>query len=249
VHHNKVAIFITNYNMPERTDALAVYILDRVQWPVDLFVIDNGSDLCPPSKYTNVRLPQNVQTTGGWLAGVEEARGKNGKYLAYWFIITSAEFVDGKDVLTPMALALCDYPSVVGIHPALTEDSTTAWEHLKNRRGHGVRRTWMIDNICSLWRADWWEEQGGWDPELKYAWGIDFEMSYKAREQERLLWVHDGVEVRKVTDIGYSMDRMNMTADQRVGLASANMADVLSRRYGPNWNWKMLNQYVEDYMR
>jgi hypothetical protein len=245
----KVAAFIVNYNMPERTDALAVHILDRVQWPVDLFVIDNGSDLCPPSKFSKVKLPQNVQTTGGWLAGVDAARESNNNYLAYWFIITSAEFVDGKDPLTPMALALCNYPEVVGIHPALTEDSTTAWTHLKNRGTAGVRRTWMIDNICSLWRADWWEEQGGFDPELKYAWGIDFEMCHKARAQERLLWVHEGVKVRKVTDIGYSMDRMNMSADDRVGLASANMADVLSRKYGPAWNWKMLNENVAEEMR
>ena len=248
MHHNKVAIFITNYNMPERTDALAVYILDRVQWPYELFVIDNGSDLCPPSKYTNVRLPQNVQTTGGWLAGLEVAK-EQGDWLAYWFLITSAEFVDDRDTLTPMAALLEIHPDLVGVHPALTEDSTTHWEHLKHRNGNVTRQTWMIDNIASLWRADWFDANGGFDPELRYGWGIDFELSYKAREQERLLWVHEGVEIRKVTDIGYSMDRMNMTADERVGLASANMADVLSRRYGPAWHWKMLNEHVEDYMQ
>ena len=244
-----VAIFIVNYNMPERTDALCKHIRKYVKWPHSLFVIDNGSDLVKPSQFSNVMLPENVQTTGGWLAGLEEAK-KQGKWLAYWFIITSAEFVEQKDPLTPMVAALLKHPdNLVGIHPVLTKDSTTAWNHLKWRGNGGVRRTWMIDNIASLWRSDWFDDQGGFDPDLKYAWGIDFELSWKAREQDKWLWVHEGVKVRKVTDIGYTMDRMNMTANERVRLAGKNMAEVLSGRYGPDWNDRMLNEYVEDYMR
>ena len=56
VHKDKVAIFIVNYNMPERTDALVGHIQQTVKWPYELFVIDNGSDLCPPSEYTTVYL-------------------------------------------------------------------------------------------------------------------------------------------------------------------------------------------------
>ena len=243
-----IAIIITNYNMPERTDALCQHIREFVKWPYSLFVVDNGSDLVPPSRYSNVLLPENVQTTGGWLAGLDEAK-KQGEWLGYWFLITSAEFVEQKDTLTPMVAGLLRRPELVGIHPALTNDSTTAWNHLKCRGIGGVRRTWMIDNIASLWRADWFDANGGFDPDLKYGWGIDFELCWKAREQDRWLWVHEGVKVRKITDIGYTMQRMNMSADDRRRIAGQNMADVLSGRYGANWNHRMLNEYVEEYMR
>ena len=241
-----VAIFIVNYNMPERTEALCKRINTVVKWPYELFVIDNGSDLIGPSPYTEVWLRKNVQTTAGWLAGIAEAK-KNGSWLAYWFLITSAEFVGEKDPLTPMAELLIDAPETAGVHPALTEDSTTAWEHMKTR-DTGRRRTWMIDNIASLWRADFYEQQGGFDPAMKYGWGIDLEMSWKARQANRWLWIHEGVKVKKVTDIAYSMDRMNMSAEERVRLAGANMDQVLESKYGPDWNWKMRNEFVEEWM-
>jgi len=243
-----VAIFIVNYNMPERTDALTDHIKQYVKWPYELFVIDNGSDLVEPSPYTTIKLNENMQTTGGWLAGLEAAE-RNGKWLAYWFLITSAEFVEHKDPLTPLAASLGRCDELVGIHPGLTKTSTTAWDHMKCRGMDGVRRTWMIDNIASLWRADWFDAQGGFDPALRYAWGLDLELSYKAREQDRWLWIHEGVKVKKVTDIGYTMERMNMTADERRIKAGANMQAILHSKYGEDWNDKMRSEFVEEYMR
>jgi hypothetical protein len=157
--------------MPERADALAGRILETVKWPYELFVIDNGSDLCLPAVNTNVFLSENVQTTGGWLAGLEEADKRGENWLAYWFLITSAEFLYGiSDPLAPMAGLLEKDTEAVGVHPALTADSTTAWKHLISRNGKlSPRRTWMIDNIASLWRADWFDDNGRFDPALKYA--------------------------------------------------------------------------------
>lgn len=252
----KVAILITNYNMPERTDALCDTIRQNVFWPHDLIVVDNGSDLCPPSQYTTLRLGKNIQTTGGWLAGLKEADRltlnmdrrvdlKNIDYFAYWFLITSAAFPSGKvDPLTPLVEALIDNPGVVGVHPSLTEDSTTAWEHLKKRNGGGLRPVWMIDNIASLWRADWFNGIGRFDARLVYGWGIDLETCWFARKQGFGLCVHEDVEVRKVTDIGYSMGRMNMSAEDRRKLAGENMANILSAKYGPDWNSRMRQEFV-----
>lgn len=248
---HKVAIFIINYNMPERVDALVAHIQHTVKWPHELFVIDNGSDLCPPSRYTNVFLEDNVQTTGGWLAGLEEADKHNQDWLAYWFLITSAEFLKGDaDPLTPMAGLLFEDMQAVGVHPALTADSTTAWTHLISRNGRlKPRRTWMIDNIASLWRAEWFNENGRFDPALKYAWGIDLETCFKARTQGYSLWVDERSQIKKVTNIGYDMGRMNMNASNGEQLAGANMAEVLSGRYGPNWWARMLNEEVNDAWR
>ena len=245
---DKVAILVVNYNMPERTDALCGHIGRRVKWPHDLIVIDNGSDLVEPSQFTTLWLPENRQTTGGLLAGLRYA-DLGGPYLAYWFLITSAELIGENDPLAPMEQLLLDDPDAVGVHPALTADSTTAWAHLKARGGDQPRRTWTIDNIASLYRAEWFDEVGRFDPAMTYAWGIDLETCWKARQQGRSLWIHEAAQVRKVTDIGYSMERMNMSAEERRQKAGAQMTEVLSAKYGPEWNWRMRNEFVEDAWR
>jgi len=228
-----VAIVITNYNMPERTDALVEYIHDNVKHPFDIAVVDNGSDIEKPSKYTSVRLHRNVQTTNGWLMGLhyfDALRVVSGKeYSAYWFLITSAEFVGG-DPLSPMCDVLQSRYDVVGVHPVLTQDSTTYWRHMKEGGD-----TWMMDNIASLYDAKWFDSIGRFDPALIYAWGIDLETGYKARSDGKKLHLCKGAKVKKVTDIGYDMSRMNMTAREREGKASENMTRILSGRYGAGW--------------
>jgi len=237
---NKIACIITNYNMPERTDALAEFILKKYKKIVDLIVVDNASDLVPPSQYTTLFLKENIQSTGGWLRGLEEAKKLNP--FAYWFIITSAEFI-GKDCLNPMIKLLENNPNAVGVHPALSLDSSTPWKHLFTR-GKPSRKTWYIDNISSLWRADWFDSVGGFDPDLKYAWGIDFDICWKARSQGKEIWITEPAGMKKLTNIGYAMKRMNMTMEMRSFLAGQNMTCVLAGKYGPFWHDKLTLEFV-----
>ena len=102
----------------------------------------------------------------------------------------------------------------------------------------------MIDNIASLYRAEWFDGIGRFDPELRYAWGIDLETCWKARQQGRSLWVHEGSRIKKETNVGYQMNRMGMSADDRNYHARANMAEVLERRDGADWWSRMLNEGV-----
>jgi len=242
---NKVAAFIVNYNMPERADALASHLNNFIKHPLDVYLIDNGSDLKAPARLTNVFLPKNVQTTKGWLAGLDKADKGDGEYFAYWFLITSAALVPEQDTLSPMVQLLKVHPEAVGVHPALTIDSTTAWKHLVTRWGFCPRRTWMIDNIASLYRADWFDSIGRFDPNFKYGWGIDLETCYKARQQDKSLWIDERVKLQKITDIGYTMDRMNMSAERRRFLASVNMNAVMTKKYGDNWQFKMTKENID----
>lgn len=243
---HKVAAFIVNYNMPERADALAAHLNNFIKHPLDVYLIDNGSDLKGAARLTNVFLPKNEQTTWGWLAGLDQADKGGGDYFAYWFLITSAALIPKQDTLTPMVNWLEQYPDAVGVHPALTKGSTTAWKHLITRWGFYPRRTWMIDNIASLYRADWFDSIGRFDPDFEYGWGIDLETCYVARQQNKSLWIDERVRVEKITDIGYKMDRMNMTADRRRFLASANMNMVMENKYGNDWRFKMTKENVDD---
>jgi hypothetical protein len=245
---SKVAVCIANYNMPESADALCEYIERHTCWPTDLYLVDNASDLVPEAVHTNVRIkPHNKQTTAAWLEGLKEAN-QHGPYFAYVFCITSTSFPEGidQDPISPLAEFLESDPNAVGVHAALTPDSTTSWTHLISRYGgNAPRRTYMIDNIFAMYRAEWFDGIGRFDPELRYAWGVDLETCWHARRQGRSLWVHEGVRVRKVTDIAYQMERMRMSADERRHLAGQNMEIILSRKYGPTWWSRMTNEFVE----
>lgn len=246
---DRVAAFVVNFNMPERTDALCEHIATHVKSPIDVIVIDNGSDLKPPSKYTALRLDENVQTTNGWLMGLHYAdclAAKRGSpYLAYWFLITSAEFVGDGDPLEPLLKCFRSYSQAVAVHPALTKDSTTSWKHLITKEFSGWRQTWMIDNIASLYRANWFDSIGRFDPALTYAWGIDLETCWKARQQGKSIWIAEPATVKKITNVGYKMNRMGMTASEREKRAGYQMAEILSKRYGPNWWERMTNEFKE----
>jgi len=233
----KVTAIITNFNMPERTDALVEHI--HAHEGCEVVVVDNGSDICPPSKYTTVKLNRNIQTTGGWLEGLEIARIFKSDF--YWILGTSAEFT-GVPVLANMLKCMELYDHCVGVHPALTKDSTTSWEHLKGIGINGWRKVWMIDNIAALWRADWFDSVGGFDPRFTYAWGPDLELAYLARQQEKTLYVSEPAGVKKVTDIGYAMNRMGMDAETRKVFARLNMWEVMAEKYGSRWQELM---YVE----
>lgn len=240
----RTAALIVNYNMPEKTDALVEHIARHVKG-CDTIVIDNGSDIQKPSEYTTVKLAQNVQTTGGWLAGLEAIKGKGYDY--YWFLITSARIPEEEgDILSPMVEFMDSHPEAVGIHPSLTTNSTTGWPHLINRGMNAVCRTWMIDNIASLYRADWFDSIGWFDPAYTYAWGIDLETCYRARKQGRGIYIDDRVQIEKITNIGYQLGRMNMSADERGRLAYANMMDVLQRKWGADAWHKMTVEAIDD---
>jgi hypothetical protein len=241
--NKRVAVILVNYNMPERTDALCEHVANHVRWPHALFVVDNGSDMVPPSKYTTCRLSPNRQTTGGWLAGLEQARTE-GPWLGYLFLITSAEFVPETDPLTPLAEMLLQDETLVGVHPALTRRLVPATGPTSSRWGVKPRQTWHLDNICALYRADWFDGMGGFDPALTYAWGIDLETGWKARRDGKKLMVHDGTRIKKISNIGYNMGRMRMNAAERADFAGQEMRRVLGNKYGPLWWEKMTGEYI-----
>lgn len=255
---NRVAVIIANYNMPERANQIVTSISNLDQnYPLDIILVDNGSDQVPPSQYTTLFLAKNVQTTNAWLCGLNYADSlevnESFKYLSYVFVITSAEVVPqmipDQGLITPMADSLQSDPDLVGVHPALTVDSTTHWKQLIVQYPPKIRQTNMIDNIFSMYRADWFNSIGRFDRELTFAWGIDLETSYLARKQGKKLVVLDGVLVRKISNIGYQMKRMGMTAEDRFKLASQQMNEKMTRKYGQNWGTEF-NQYtIEENVR
>lgn len=238
IKKNRIALIITNYNMNERADQIVEYIKQYVKYPVDVILVDNGSDKQPASKYTALHLQRNVQTLHGWLMGLHYADSleiyEEFKYFAYGFVITSSEIVPNQgDIITKLLIPMITDNEVVGIHPALSKDSTTWWKHMiTHKSSNKWRHTNMIDNIFSIYRADWFNKQGRFNSAMTYAWGIDLEMSYFARRDGKRLLINDEVMVKKVSNIGYLMDRMNMTSEDRFKNAREQMNKYFVETYG-----------------
>jgi len=234
----KAAVILTNYNMPERSDMLVEALANRCDpEKYDFILVDNASDSQPPSKYSTILLDHNVQTMGGWLAGYELVKGK---YDAYVFTITSAELdQQGNDIISELLTTLSLWKDSVMVSPALTPASTTTWEHMKYSGHNKERRVEMLDNIFCMYRADWFDSHGGFDPRFIYAWGPDLEMSYLARSEGKDILINEYVQIGKDTDIGYTMDRMNMKAGERQIKATQNMANIMFQKYGYKWRNKM----------
>ena len=130
----RAAIIVTNYNMPEAVDAMGEAL--KANCPdhslYDFVVVDNGSDIAEPSHRTVMQLEENVQTTGGWLAGYHWAQAYD--YDAYIFTITSTSIPKQKNNIVATILdPLENNPDAVIVSPALADESTTTWEHMKKQ--------------------------------------------------------------------------------------------------------------------
>ena len=90
----------------------------------------------------------------------------------------------------------------------------------------------FLDNLATLWRAEWFDSIGVFDPDELRGFGVDTENSYLARLSGRRVVVHQGVSIRKTSGVAYKMKRMNANAGKRGDVATKEMRNCLGMRYG-----------------
>lgn len=205
---------IVDYNQHEAADLLA-------DWVGDCIIVDNGSAI--PNPRATVRLDGNLETVGGILAGLAEARKRRARY--YWLLSTSMTPLPCSDPAGEMEK--CFTSGVVGVSPQWFGDIQSPAHRPMMTAGPA-----RILNTFSAWRADFLDSIGWFDPQLSTGWGTDFETSYLAHERGKSLIVTDAVqvEIRETKHGG------------RADFARAQMNEVLGRKYGPDWR-KVLNAY------
>lgn len=247
--NDRTAIIILSYNMPEATDKLVEHILETVKFPRDLIVVDNGSDLVEPSKYSTFVIPENVQTTNGFLQGLEYADSLN-TYTYYWLIISSAEFIseDKRDPLEVLLPIFDADPNAYCVQPSIIFDLIgEAWYRwLHPRKNNMFRREIWTDYISTIFRAEYFNSIGRFRKELTMMWGVPGECNWKARKNGWNIYIADHYSMYKHTNIGYRMDRMNMTAQERRELASAECDRVLIPIYGEDFRDRFGSEFYED---
>lgn len=247
----RTAIIICCYNMPEYTDNLVEHIFKTVNMSFDLFVVDNGSDLVMPSNYTTYRIEKNIQMVPGFLEGLRLADETGKDYFAYWMITTSCRFdeKDSRDPLAELLPSLIAHENSFAIQPSLIIDYGAWKDYLAPRHPFTVRQVYALENVCPLYKAEPFNKLGRWRKELSFGWGISSELYWKARKENLRIFTHDGYVMYKDTFIGYKMDRMNMTGEERSRIASQQSKDVLAPIYGENWQEKLSHEYITSEMK
>ena len=247
----KVAIVICNYNMFEWADELVEHIYKTVKVPYEIIFVDNGSDIVPPSKYTNYWIPENVQMIRGFMQGVRYADSLGEDFFAYWLVTTSCKFYkeyDGVDYMKvdPLELllkVLIDDPKAYAVQSALTfnKGRGSAWrQHHEPRPARKLRRLWALENVAVLFNAEYFNKLGGWNEELTMGWGISAENFWLARKEGLHIYNHDGYVMHKETDVGYEMGRMGMTAKERRRVSSEEVKAYFTPIYGEDY-YEVLN--------
>lgn len=231
---SKTAIILPIYNQAERGYQKVCHIQQYVRQPYKMFVIDNGSKKLV--EYATHRINPNHGTGAGMWYGIDQA-GKDYDY--YWLLSTSLQFVERIDVLE----ALIDLQKRTGAAGVATGwiGEMKAWTH-KKIAYTGEDHIVDLLGLSALWDARWWHEVGGFDRALTTGWGSDYELTHKAHESGRELWVSGKVSQVITEGATYNGNLDAMMDYQR--RATDEMNTVLESKYGLDWREKLLRNVV-----
>jgi len=233
----KGAVFIINYNMPNEADEIYTYLKENIKYPIDIFLIDNGSDTYSPAKFTNIRLNPNLQMTNGILQGMKALRYKIYKYTSYTIISTSTKFTNKTgDFIKKANILFNTRESCVAYHPSLSPSSRQAFQYMINQPGNRLRKASFLETVCVTYRAKWLDSIGRFDSRFVYGWGIDLETGYFARKQGKSMYLDDSSIIIKNFHWRHKSKRMQMSLENKKKLAMDNMISVFAAKYGKNWS-------------
>jgi hypothetical protein len=97
----KVAILLLNFNLPEMTDKLVEQINRNINFPHQLFLLDNGSETAKRSKYATHILEKNIGMNGG-IEYLWKLVKDDNQFDAYWFLCNDIILDEGRDYLLEM---------------------------------------------------------------------------------------------------------------------------------------------------
>lgn len=204
----KIAILVLNQHSPERTETLAAYLRRDFVYPEkDVFIVD-GAD-------------------AGFTRGMHEAwrtASAAGDYAAYWFLNADVRFEHGDDVLLALAEVLFSNDEFAQISPQFQSP------HRFMERATGeAQRVPYLEPKATLIKASTIEGIGFWDLDLTCGWGVDYDYGFRVRQAglaniltNRARIAHRGNQA--IADWPAFVER-----------ASAEMNEVLTRKYGSGW--------------
>jgi hypothetical protein len=184
-------------------------------------------------------LSPNLGANGAWQVAFSvcdrlEVKRRE-RFFAYFLCCTNTRFPKDVDILTPLARFLTENERAVGINPAHTPESGTPFEDHFDTGSGRPRQVRLLEWTTGLYRADWMKRVGRLDPGFYYNWGLDVDLSVKAKLTGRTLWIHEGVLTTKQSDVGYDTGRFELSAADRAKKSFAEMDRIFTNRYGHDY--------------
>lgn len=218
----KVAIIVLNFNTDALTDALAAYLRHDLHYAnKKVYVLDNGSDTRPAS--ATHALPHNLGFTRGMHEGYLIASGEE-DFDAYWFLNSDVGFEYGNDVLSNLVEVLFSSDAYAQIAPQ--HNSPHKFMEQATCEAQAVP---YLEATAPLIKASTIERLGFWDLNLTCGWGVDYDYGYRVREAG----LHNVLTSR--ARITHKEHKSIKDYPAYVARASAEMNEVLSKKYGGDW--------------
>jgi len=243
-----VAVIIPNCDTPELAKNISKHIFRNtliVNQNYRVITVNNGSQNLnwedKLENYITVSFP--VEMTHAILLGLHFADAQEKllrkKFDAYWILTTSVSFLLEDDYLSPMMKVLFSSDDIVMVSPAI---SGTAWEELNKSEGYS-KSVRAIDNNAVLYKADWFNSIGRYDPDLTCAWGSSLETCWMARRDGKKIIVINDLEMAKDDGIAERMGRRLLSREDRNSRCSEEMHRILGAKYGPNFLEKLRKEF------
>lgn len=237
----KVTCCILSYNLPEATDRLYNNFKEKVKKTnCELIVFDNGSDPDKISKYTTHRINKNLKMTGGLNECLKICKKNNSYYV--WLMVNDI-LIKTEEPIENMIEIIENNSNIGIVHPALTQDTVTAYDFLKYNPNEQIRfkESHMVDTICPFYTKEALDAFNWcFNPELKYGWGIDYESCYAVRKKGMKVVIDYKTQIYHFLSELYKNKRDKEFKNEMEFYQKANMNfhTYFIKKYGPNWKEK-----------
>ena len=230
----RIGIVISYYNTGHETNEWVEFIHNNFRTNYKLIVVNNGSKPEFSSHYDDVIFKENVNKLGGVLAGMEKFKSYDPTI--YWNISTSTKMnpmtLDPSQILLDTLLST---PNAVAITPGYVGEVIDKTNQANLAINGSESHESYLAGAYSMFDAEWLKSIGGFTKELTSTWGIDFELSYLARQQNKKFLVHDIIRYNVLKGPAYVSGVADKTLDQYQDECRAEMNLVLAHKYGANW--------------
>lgn len=263
-----LAVIICNRNDPQRTDALCERLLSlSKKHPVDLFVVESGSDLDKLSKYASVWYRENTNWVQGFNLGMEYARRHKTRhtgvpYDAYWLLCNDAQFPDSvlpedRDPVAAIHRAIeaarAQGNNWAVIHPYQSYFTPGHPGFPLNKKGKSLRQVSFVEFVCPVFNAYFLgacEDRLGHTPlyePFTRGWGVDYMLSYYAGMLGWKIYNCDDVGTLHIPNTSHLNHLQTKTEDNPTFLNAARteMLNVLVKEWGKDWGDQFLKVIPE----
>ncbi|RJO66152.1 MAG: hypothetical protein C4523_13810 [Myxococcales bacterium] len=240
---------ILSYNMPE--EASRLYKKLQADGFSDVLLVDNGSDMHPPSPHANFRLPKNIRANGqARMALIYSMDYFPADY--YWLISTSADLYPQANYRQAIEASLSRLSAFrVGVLSPTFDCPTAlpAQQHLSANAPETTSICFFLEATANVLAHNLLEkcrEDGAafFETRLTRGWGCDYELCHEAVLHGFWCMADQAIAAGWKRNLGYHKGVGGESIQHYYDQASAEMNAVMADKYGERWIMNFLRDFT-----